>query len=181
MSIPTRLEDSHFASDLRERVGRPCTSFKCPHSQAESFRRPVSMCCAHKFTPSASLTIPERLPACSSAVWLDLVPSLLQKESINIVANLRATNEPLFTVTEVTGDPAAVLSAEEGATAAGGSAGPRIRKISGTLPPGKKFLTPSLSDTSPRPDLKDRPMGFKRKRSLKVRLSAFITSAARVV
>ena len=95
--------------------------------------------------------------------------SPLQKESINIVANLRATNEPLFTVTEVSGDPA-VVTAEEGQSPAAGGSGPRIRKISGTLPPGKKFLTPSLSasDTSPRPDLKDRPMGFKRKRSLKV-------------
>ncbi|GFN75763.1 sodium leak channel non-selective protein-like [Plakobranchus ocellatus] len=125
-------------------------------------------------------TIEEEVAKQTIKNWLDkCLKRIRAREHSNIISNLRATNEPLFTVTELsmTNPDNKEESKEEG------QAPPRTRKKGHVelrtpviQPPSssqtgstRKYLTPTLSDGSTRGDHKDR--GSLRKRSGKVNTS----------
>ncbi|GFS24477.1 sodium leak channel non-selective protein-like, partial [Elysia marginata] len=122
-------------------------------------------------------TIEEEVAKQTIKNWLDkCLKRIRAREHSNIISNLRATNEPLFTVTELSlNNPDNKEENKEE-----GQAPPRTRKKGHVelrtpviQPPSstqagstRKFLTPTLSDGSARGDPKDR--GSLRKRSGKV-------------
>ncbi|XP_046577854.1 LOW QUALITY PROTEIN: sodium leak channel non-selective protein-like [Haliotis rubra] len=121
-------------------------------------------------------TIEEEVAKQTIRNWLDkCLKRIRAKEHSNIISNLRATNEPLFTVTELTSGGADIKEEKEE-----GPVPPRTRKKGHVelrnpviQPPSvlqgqsmRKFLTPTLSDGASRLAEKERPN--LRKRSCKI-------------
>jgi hypothetical protein len=115
-------------------------------------------------------TIEEEVAKQTIRNWLDkCLKRIRAREHSNIITNLRATNEPLFTVTEHI--PTITEVQDDGGD---DNVGVRPRKkvernISAPLPgmlqtPSRKFLTPTLSDGALRLDGKDRGgLGIKKR------------------
>ncbi|KAK7489326.1 hypothetical protein BaRGS_00019434, partial [Batillaria attramentaria] len=113
-------------------------------------------------------TVEEEVAKLTIRNWLDkCLKRIRAKEHSNIISNLRATNEPLFTVTELTAGGADAKGGKEESKEEGATPVPTRTRKKGHVelrnpviqPPSalqggsaRKFLTPTLSDGASRGD-----------------------------